>query len=285
MLDSPPIHGDDSYRLPHRPSAFTARPTARGYAPWVFTNICAPNAGSPSNPPAMLPAKPSAVSVARSCLPPNPRPFPRRLHRHPNARARRRRLDRDARSAEKMSMHMSRTCHPIPRGNKVPAAVFVVGGAMALAVGLTIFLVVRYREKAWDGGTAVAKNDPPPKTVTGTPTVAPAGTGSAAVVPAGRTEEEEEPPTVPTKGSPAKDPPAKKGSPDLNDILPNVAAVRPAERSARRRLAAQGPAPDQADRPGRVEADQLIGGIATRGRERGAPPARTDRSRRSCSAS
>ena len=52
---------------------------------------------------------------------------------------------------------------PIPRDRKVPAAIVVVGGAMALAIGLTIFLVVRYRDRKPDtAAPVVVKNDTKP---------------------------------------------------------------------------------------------------------------------------
>jgi S1-C subfamily serine protease len=112
---------------------------------------------------------------------------------------------------------------PIPGGRKVPAALFVVGGAMAVAVALTIFLVIRYRNTRPDNATpTVAKNELPTKPIITIPQAAP----KPAVVPVGRVEEEETP-TVPEKGSAAKDPPAKKGPPDLSEILPKVPQFGP----------------------------------------------------------
>jgi S1-C subfamily serine protease len=112
---------------------------------------------------------------------------------------------------------------PIPRSRKAPAALFVVGGAMAVAVALTIFLVIRYRNTRPDNATpTVAKNELLTKPIITIPQAAP----KPAVVPVGRVEEEETP-TVPEKGPASKDPPAKKGPPDLSEILPKVPQFGP----------------------------------------------------------
>jgi S1-C subfamily serine protease len=111
---------------------------------------------------------------------------------------------------------------PIPRSSKLPAAVFIIGGVMVLAVGVTIFFVILTRDKQPDTGTIAAKNATPTKGVKDPPgTVVAAGTKPPAIVPTGRNEEEEEPATVPTRPA-AKDSPAKKGPPDLSEILPKL---------------------------------------------------------------
>jgi S1-C subfamily serine protease len=95
---------------------------------------------------------------------------------------------------------------------------------MAVAVALTIFLVIRYRDKQPDNTTpTVARNELPTKPIIAIPAAAP----KPAIVPVGRMEEEEEPPTVPERSSAAKDPPAKKGPPDLSDILPKLPQFGP----------------------------------------------------------
>ena len=105
---------------------------------------------------------------------------------------------------------------PILKERRFPAALFVVGGAMALAIGLTIFLIVGFRDRQPDTTTpVVAKSDPKPVK----PVIPAATNEQPAVVPASRTriEEEEEVATLPLKPSPGK-----KGPPDLSNILPKL---------------------------------------------------------------
>jgi len=86
---------------------------------------------------------------------------------------------------------------PISRGRQVPAALLVVGGAATVAVGLTVFLAVRYRDKPSEGTPpAVAQNEPPAKPIVTRP---PAASRSPVVVPAGRVEDEEPTGAVPEK--------------------------------------------------------------------------------------
>ena len=114
------------------------------------------------------------------------------------------------------------------RERKVPAALFVVGGAAALAVGLTIFLVVRYRDKAADPNTPVVAKTEPKATAPVVPAVTDPPAEPLPVIPVGgrRTEEEEEVPSVPAKESPAR-----KGPPDLTNILPKLPQFGPPKTS------------------------------------------------------
>lgn len=154
---------------------------------------------------AVFTARPPAVATAP--------PPPKRLD--PGAPARDRRPAR-----REVEDRYEPELPPIPRGRKAPAALFVVGGAMALAIGLTIFLVVRYKNRQPETTPPVAaKTEPQPKPAKGPPP----GTAETTpvVVPAGR-HEEEEAAAGPAKTGPAKDPSGKKTPPDLSEILPKL---------------------------------------------------------------
>lgn len=119
---------------------------------------------------------------------------------------------------------------PIPRERQVPAAVFVVGGAGVLAVGLTLFLVIRFRDRPADRPPTPAIAERP---VAATPPIRPEA-GPQLLTPAepplGQRVEEEEVAAVP----------GTKGPPDLSSLLPDLprlvpTAPKPADRPARPR--------------------------------------------------
>ncbi|HEX3151090.1 MAG TPA: trypsin-like peptidase domain-containing protein [Gemmataceae bacterium] len=114
---------------------------------------------------------------------------------------------------------------PIPRDRKMPAVLFVVGAAAAIAVAVTIFLVVRYKARKTEPvPMAVVKNDKPAPTTNVPPTVTPVVERKPVEDPpsSGRREEEEDTATVPAKA------PAKPATPpDLSSILPKLPGVAP----------------------------------------------------------
>ena len=93
---------------------------------------------------------------------------------------------------------------------------------MTLAIGLTIFLVVRYRDTNPDpNAPVVAKSDA--KAVKGPPAAKPAADPRPADSPTrSRIEEEEEVAAIP-----ARERPPKKGPPDLGDLLPKLPQLGP----------------------------------------------------------
>jgi S1-C subfamily serine protease len=157
------------------------------------------------------------VFVAQSGDAPTPKPTTiREVSQSPPARARRPRPQ-----PERPALP------PIPARRRVPVAPFVVGAAIALAIGLTIFLVARYKDRFKDEDKPVAQKNEPPK---------PAAPKSNDTKPAPATttdeprtrapEEEEEGAVLPTI-NPAKDnkpspTPFSPKTPDLGSILPKL---------------------------------------------------------------
>jgi S1-C subfamily serine protease len=127
---------------------------------------------------------------------------------------------------------------PIPRERKAAAILFIVGGAAALAVILTVVLAVRFRERKAEPTSTVAKSDTPAKPAPSPVLSRPPGASKPAGEPtaSGRHEEEEEAVTVPAKAP-------RTSPPDLSGILPNVPGLPP------RGTEVDPPAPAPAPRP------------------------------------
>lgn len=115
---------------------------------------------------------------------------------------------------------------PIPTNRKAPMAIFVVGGALLLAIGLTIVVIREYKDTKVDDNKALVEKKDKAKSQT-TVTKAPT-TDSMPPTPVETTitrrEEEEEAPVVPAS-NPSVNVPAKSGEPkipDIGSILPKL---------------------------------------------------------------
>jgi hypothetical protein len=112
---------------------------------------------------------------------------------------------------------------PIPRDRKAASLLVVFGGAGAIAVTLTIVLVVRYRDRKADpAAPSVVNADAPAKAVPPPVLTRPPGAPRPGddTAPSGRQEQEEDTAAVATKAP-------RKGPPDLGGILPNVPGLTP----------------------------------------------------------
>lgn len=117
---------------------------------------------------------------------------------------------------------------PIPSSRKMPIAIMVIGGALLLAIGLTIVVIRKYKDKVEDNKAVVEKKEktksptPPVKVPPINPT--PTDPSTPIDTPGTRGEEEEEGAVVPASNGGTKT--SAKSSepkvPDLGAILPKL---------------------------------------------------------------